>query len=490
MSACEWPDQRRCVPNPYVFNRSELIVLANACGVPTRRAPPGRGQKTMPELCADITQHIERVAEHIPGLAAAIEQAERERRQQQEQEEQQGRQREEEEQQERMRRQREEEEQQERLRQLEMEREEEEQQERLRRQREEEERKDRQRERQHREEMEERNRIRRFLNLYHSMSDDAQRRGGQALQNMYLMVAQKQSLLDLQTRVSRATTANADAQREVRALGSEHEQVERRVNDTARTFIFYRARIDALNMTIRELIAANLNLLDEEPAAAAGNVTLEQFKQGLNRSLASIMRRREQSASERSRQAAAEEKKREEQQAIVGGPHCVAGQDMIMLEDLVYGQQYDDDTLITIVTDPTQPDKRQCFLRNQLKESMETASKLYEYPMRELDDLRREQERIRDMRARGDLTGDEEQLRLNALKYDHLNDEVQQIYQLPLGNFKITREGFINLLNPEHTAYMLVEEPGVHLISAKEHTVSAVWNVTDYKLYTVVPLPL
>src|SRR5579872_1740058 len=45
-----------CRENLYIYTRAELETIANALRIPIKREPPGKGNKSMAELCADIVK--------------------------------------------------------------------------------------------------------------------------------------------------------------------------------------------------------------------------------------------------------------------------------------------------------------------------------------------------------------------------------------------------------------------------------------------------
>lgn len=145
---------------------------------------------------------------------------------------------------------------------------------------------------------------------------------------------------------------------------------------------------------------------------------------------------------------------------VTQGPHCTADStDMVTLEPLVYGQAPSEGGhLITIVLDQDRPDRRQCYLREQLGAVFASATPLFEY---RLDDT--------------------------TEPYDHVDAPVQRVYLLPPSNVAITGAGAVALMDERHQHYRLTRLPGAHNISAESHTSSAIWNRTDMALFDVQP---
>lgn len=228
--------------------------------------------------------------------------------------------------------------------------------------------------------------------------------------------------------------------------------------------------IDTLRETITEHKAAvhNLDVLRQQlTAAEAEKAAVLQHQQRVSQHLmpdetpaqaiARIMTRLAQTEVERSRAAAVEEQKRMQVEASTG-PRCTSDSvDLISGDQLRIGEQPEDGgELITLAPDAPDTDLLQCYIRDQLKQTVDNASTLYEFRMDDRDD-----------------------------PFNHVSAPLQRIYKIPPG-FMITEDGYRILMDARFRNYRLIRVPGTHNISADDHTVGAIWNRTDFPLYNVI----
>jgi len=178
----------------------------------------------------------------------------------------------------------------------------------------------------------------------------------------------------------------------------------------------------------------------------------EEELRAIRRRMIALTQKNQERERERSIRLAREEEERRAALLARGGPQCTGDSvDVIMQEPLLFGGA----EVIDIATDMAHPDNRQCYIRDQLKQTMDAATKLYEWSD-------------------------------HGTSWNPGLPFKQRIYLLPQGNLAITEAGYKLLTEPNDYRHFALKSIGDKIVGAENHTASALWNRT-MQVYHVLP---